>query len=224
MAKVSAIIGALNEAASIGDVVRGCLRHGGADEVIVVDDGSADPTAEVAEAAGARVIRHPHNLGKGAALRRAAGEARGELLLTLDGDGQDDPRDLPRLVRGIDGGADLVIGSRFAGTLRPGAITAVNRIGNRALTAALNLLYGVRLSDTQAGMRAIRRELWQRLPLRARRYEIETEVLVRAIQAGARVVEVPVTRSAREHGRSGLSGARDGARILACMLRLRAGG
>ncbi|MEX1368736.1 MAG: glycosyltransferase family 2 protein [Nannocystaceae bacterium] len=220
--RVSAIIAALNEAGAIGDVVSACLRDGGVDEVVVVDDGSRDDTARIAEAAGARVLQHAHNRGKGAALRRAAAEASGECLVTLDGDGQDDPRDLPALVRAIEEGAELVIGSRFRGHLRPGAITPLHRLGNLGLTAAFNLMYGMRLSDTQAGLRAIRRELWQRLPLSATRYEIETEVLVRAIQAGATVVEVPVTRSPRVHGRSALHGLRDGRRIFGCMVRLRA--
>lgn len=219
MVTTTAIIAALDEAGAIGEVVRGSLRH--VDEVVVVDDGSRDETAAVAERAGARVLRSARNRGKGASLRRAAHEARGQVLVTLDGDGQDDPADIPALLAAIGRGADLVIGSRFRGELRPGAITPVNRMGNLALTAALNLLYGVRLSDTQAGFRALRRTLWQRLPLRATRYEVETEVLVRALQAGARVVEVPVTRRAREHGHSALHGLRDGTRILACMLRLR---
>jgi glycosyltransferase involved in cell wall biosynthesis len=222
VATTTAILAALDEAATIGDVVRRCLAH--VDEVVVVDDGSRDGTAEEAARAGARALRNERNLGKGASLRRAAVEARGQVLVTLDADGQDDPDDVPALLAAIEAGADLVIGSRFLGDFRPGAITRVNRIGNLGLTAALNLLYGVRLSDTQAGFRAIRRELWQRLPLRATRYEVETEVLVRALRAGARVVEVPVTRGPREHGRSALHGLRDGSRILACMLRLRLGG
>lgn len=223
MVETTAIIAALDEAAAIGEVVRGCLRH--VDEVVVVDDGSTDGTAVVAEAAGARVLRNDRNRGKGASLRRAAEHARGELLVTLDGDGQDDPADIPALLAAIERGAELVIGSRFRDQPpRPGAITPINRIGNLALTGTLNLLYGVRLSDTQAGFRAIRRTLWQRLPLRADRYEVETEVLVRALLANARVVEVPVTRRARAHGSSALHGLRDGSRILACMLRLRLGG
>lgn len=222
VATTTAIIAALDEAGAIETVVRGCLRH--VDEVVVVDDGSRDGTAEVAAGAGARVLRNDRNRGKGASLRRAAAEARGHVLVTLDGDGQDDPADIPALLAAIEGGADLVIGSRFRGRLRPGAITPINRMGNLALTATLNLLYGVRLSDTQAGFRAIQRSLWQRLPLDAARYEVETEVLVRALQAGARVAEVPVTRHPREHGRSALHGLRDGSRILACMLRLRLGG
>ncbi|MCX4241965.1 glycosyltransferase family 2 protein [Paraliomyxa miuraensis] len=222
MATTTAIIAALDEAGAIGEVVRGCLRH--VDEVVVVDDGSTDDTADRAARAGARALRNDRNRGKGASLRRAAAQARGELLVTLDGDGQDDPGDIPRLLAALHEGADLVIGSRFAGRLEPGAITPVNRMGNLALTAALNLLYGVRLSDTQAGLRAIRHTLWRSLPLRADRYEVETEVLVRALLAGARVTEVPVTRHPRTHGRSALHGLRDGSRILACMLRLRLGG
>lgn len=218
----TAILAALDEAATIGHVVRGCLVH--VDEVVVVDDGSRDATAERATAAGAQVLRNEQNLGKGASLRRAAARATGDVLVTLDADGQDDPADIPALLAAIAAGADLVIGSRFRGAFGPGAITPINHVGNLALTAALNVLYGVRLSDTQAGFRAIRRGLWQRLPLQAARYEVETEVLVRALLAGARVVEVPVTRRAREHGRSALHGLRDGSRILACMLRLRLGG
>lgn len=222
VATTTAILAALDEAPTIGDIVQRCLAH--VDEVVVVDDGSRDGTAELATRAGARTLRNAQNLGKGASLRRAAAEARGEVLVTLDADGQDDPADIPALLTALERGADLVIGSRFRGDFEPGAITPVNRVGNLALTAALNLLYGVRLSDTQAGFRAIRRSLWQRLPLRAARYEVETEVLVRALQAGARVVEVPVTRRPREHGSSALHGLRDGGRILACMLRLRLGG
>lgn len=222
VATTTAILAALDEAATIGEVVRRCLVH--VDEVVVVDDGSRDGTAEVAAAAGARVLRNERNLGKGASLRRAGAQARGEVIVTLDADGQDDPADIPALLAAIAAGADLVIGSRFLGELRPGAITRVNRLGNLALTAVLNRLYGVRLSDTQAGFRAIRRELWRRSALRATRYEVETEVLVRALQAEARVVEVPVTRRAREHGSSALHGVRDGGRILVCMLRLRVGG
>lgn len=222
VATTTAILAALDEAPTIGDVVQRCLAH--VDEVVVVDDGSRDGTAERAARAGARTLRNAQNLGKGASLRRAAVEARGDVLVTLDADGQDDPADIPALLAAIDTGADLVIGSRFRGAFQPGSITPVNRIGNLALTAALNLLHGARLSDTQAGFRAICRALWQRLPLRAAGYEVETEVLVRALQAGARVVEVPVTRRPREHGRSALHGLRDGSRILACMLRLRLGG
>lgn len=217
MPTTSAIIAAYNEAASIGAVVDRCQRH--VNEVVVVDDGSHDSTASNARFCGARVVRLENNEGKGAALRRAAAEAKGDRLITLDGDGQDDPSDIPRLLAAMDKGAQLVIGSRFLGTLHEGAITRVHRAGNRALTATLNRLYGVRLTDTQAGFRAIERSLWMKLPLSARRYEIETEVLVQALLAGAVVTEVPVSRRPRAHGSSTLGTIRDGSRILACMVR-----
>ncbi len=223
MPRTTAIIAALDEGAAIGAVVRGCLQHG-VDDVIVVDDGSTDDTTARATAAGATVLQHATNRGKGAALRLAAAHAQGEVLVTLDGDGQDDPADIPVLLAAIERGADMVIGSRFRGTLLPGAITPLHRLGNLALTRTFNLLYGERLTDTQAGMRAIRHPLWRRLVLRANRYEVETEVLVRALGAGATVVEVPVTRAPRAHGRSALHGLRDGSRILACMVSLRMSG
>ncbi len=219
---VSVVIAAHDEAPSIAGVVRGCRAHTpGLGEVLVVDDGSRDATAALAEEAGARVVRLPVNQGKGAALRRGIAEARGEVLVFLDADGQDDPAEIPLLLGALADDVALVIGSRFMGAFRDGAITGFNRAGNVGLTAVSNALFGMRISDTQAGFRAVRRRAVVDLPLRARRYDIETELLLRVHLAGGRVVEVPVTRSARSHGASGLSSLRDGARILRCMLSVR---
>lgn len=219
---VAVVIAAHDEAPSIAGVVRACVAHTpGLGEVLVVDDGSRDDTAARAAEAGARVIRLPSNQGKGAALRRGIAEARGEVLVFLDADGQDDPREIPRLLEALAPGVDLVIGSRFLGTFREGAITPVNRAGNLGLTAVSNLLFGMRITDTQAGFRAVRRRALEAVDLRASAYDIETELLLRVHLAGGRVVEVPATRSARAHGRSGLSSLRDGFRILRRMLAIR---
>ena len=221
---VTVVIAAHDEAPSIAAVVAGCRAHTpGLDEVLVIDDGSRDDTAARARAAGARVVRLEVNQGKGAALRRGIDEARGDVLVFIDGDGQDDPAEIPLLLAALAPDVGLVIGSRFLGTFRAGAITPINRAGNLGLTAASNLLFGMRITDTQAGFRALRRGALAGVALRARAYDIETELLLRVHLEGARVVEVPVTRSARTHGRSGLSSLRDGLRILRCMLALRRG-
>jgi glycosyltransferase involved in cell wall biosynthesis len=143
------------------------------------------------------------------------------VLVFLDADGQDDPADMRALLAAIAAGADLVVGSRFLGQFDRGAITPINRCGNRALTGLVNLLFGVRLTDTQAGYRAVRRALLERLALQARRYDFETDLLLQAIHAGGRIVEVPVRRRPRRHGASGLNPVIDGVRILGRIVRSR---
>lgn len=220
--RCTAVIAARNEAAAIADVVRDCLAH--ADEVIVVDDGSCDATASRAAAAGARVLSLAPSGGKGHAIRRGAALAHADVLVFLDGDGQDPASEIPRLVAAIDRGADLAIGSRFRGTFEPGAIAALDHVGNRALTALFGLLYRRRVTDSQAGFKAIRRATFERLQLRADGFDIEAELLARAIVQGAAIVEVPVTRRARVEGRSRLRRVPDGLRILARMVEVRISG
>ncbi|MGH7786766.1 MAG: glycosyltransferase family 2 protein [Candidatus Binatia bacterium] len=220
--RVSIILPAYNEAATIAAVVQGCRAAlPQAVEILVVDDGSRDDTAARAEAAGARVLRLQPNRGKGEALRIAIDQSAGAVLVFLDADGQDDPAEIPLLLAALERGADLVIGSRFLGHFDPGAITALNRAGTHFINGVVNLLFGAHITDTQAGFRAVRRSLLQRLALRAQRYDIETELLLQAIRAGGRVVEVPVRRSPRQHGVSGLHPLFDGLRILRRILRVR---
>lgn len=218
----SAVIPARNEAAAIAAVVHGCLAH--VEEVVVVDDGSDDATAERAESAGARVVELARRAGKGRAVREGAAAATGDVLVFLDGDGQDPADDIPRLLEAIEHGADLAIGSRFQGAFEPGAIAAIDRLGNRALTAFVGLLYRRRVTDSQAGFKAIRRSTFDALELRANGFDIEAELLARAIVRGAAIVEVPVTRRARIEGRSRLRRVPDGLRILARIIAVRFSG
>lgn len=220
---LTVLLPAHDEAPTIAAVIAGALAAAPPPvEILVIDDGSTDDTAARAAAAGARVIRLPQNRGKGEALRVGAREARGERLVILDADGQDDPAELPLLLDALRPGVDLVIGSRFLGTFEPGAITPIDRLGNRLLTALFNHLLGARITDTQAGFRAIRRDTFLRLDLRAARYDVETDMLARLLAAGGAAVEVPVTRRPRAHGSTDLSRIRDGLRILATILRARA--
>lgn len=218
-ASVSLIVPAHNEAAAVGGVVaRALAAMPGLLEVLVVDDGSTDDTAAVAERAGARVLRLSPNRGKGHALRAGIHAARGEVLVFIDADGQDDPAEIPLLLTALGPGVAMVVGSRFRGTLLDQAITPLNHVGNRALTGLFNRLYGSALTDTQAGFRALRRSAVDLGSLRAARYEIETELTLHVLQRGGRVLEVPVTRARRADGRSGFVVPYHGLRILGWMI------
>jgi dolichol-phosphate mannosyltransferase len=220
---VTVLVAAYNEAPVIADVVRDARRAVPSGEVLVVDDGSTDGTDRAAADAGARVLRLPANGGKGSAVRCGLGEARGDVIVLIDGDGQDDPTEIPRLLEALHGDVDLVVGSRFIGRFERGAISPVNHWGNRFLTSVINLLFSTALTDTQAGFKAFRAATLQRVNLRADRFDIEVDLLLRVLRAGGRVVEVPVRRAARQHGQSRLNSLLDGARILRRIVALRCG-
>ena len=151
------VIAAYNEAKTIGQVITGVRKHTPAlVDIIVVDDGSVDGTAEQAKAAGAIVTRLPENRGKGIALRKGLEQVSTEFVLTIDGDGQDDPSEIPNLVEQMKSQVDMVIGSRFLGTFYKQAIKPINKIGNLTLTWLFDKLYRVTLTDTQAGFRLFR--------------------------------------------------------------------
>jgi glycosyltransferase involved in cell wall biosynthesis len=218
---VTVLVAAYNEAPVIGEVVRQALRAVPSGEVLVVDDGSTDGTEQAASDAGARVLRLPANGGKGSAVRRGLIEAQGEVIVLIDGDGQDDPMEIPQLLEALRPDVDLVVGSRFIGRFEPGAITPVNHWGNRFLTSVINLLFSTALTDTQAGFKACRVEMLRRVNLRAARFDIEVDLLLGVLRAGGRVVEVPVRRAPRQHGESRLNSLIDGARILRRIVALR---
>lgn len=220
--RVSVVIPCHDEADSIGAVVRGCLGVlNGTSEVLVVDDGSSDGTGAAAAEAGARVERLEPNRGKGVALLTGARAATGDILVFIDGDGQDDPRDLPALLAALEPAVDLVIGSRFLGTLHPGSIHPLNRLANRAFSGLISTLFGVRITDSQAGFRAMPRERFLSLGLDATEYEVETEMLLRGLRKGWAVREIPVGRHPRTGSATDFHRARHGLRILGTILRER---
>jgi glycosyltransferase involved in cell wall biosynthesis len=219
---VSVIIPAHNEEPTIAEVAGACMANTpGLLEVIVVDDGSNDRTGAAAAAAGADVIRLERNQGKGAAMQRGIDRARGDILLFIDADGQDDPREIPDMLAAFEPGVDIVLGSRFLGNFRPGAITRLNYYGTRFITGTVNRLFGIHVTDPLAGFRAVRASVFEDIDIQARGYDIEVDVLLRIVRRGGRVREVPAQRSPRPFGATGLSSFRDGTLILWRALQVR---
>lgn len=188
----AALIPAFNEEGTIASVVRGVRPH--VERVIVVDDGSNDRTAAHAEAAGADVLAHGVNRGKGLAVRTGLAEVlRHDFthVLMLDGDLQHLPAEAPRLLAAASAtGADLVVGERqFKRDQMPASRYHANRLGSRALSSFM----GVRVGDSQCGYRVFRTDIVRRMRLRAIGYDIETEMLVKLGRLGGRIEHVPVS-------------------------------
>jgi glycosyltransferase involved in cell wall biosynthesis len=190
--RVVAVIPAFNEAGTIQDVIEG-LR-GKVDHVLVVDDGSTDATASVARRAVAEVLEHGNNRGKGHAIRSAIEWVVARDFthaLILDGDMQHLPGEVPLLLEAaVRTGADLVLGERrFGRDAMPASRYHANRLGSRVLS----WFVGLRFSDTQCGFRVVRVDALRGISLRARGYDIETEMLVKLSRRRARITTVPVT-------------------------------
>jgi glycosyltransferase involved in cell wall biosynthesis len=193
--RITAVIPALDEAPSIGEVVRG-LRSQTATtfhQIIVVDNGSSDDTTAVARDAGATVVAEPRR-GYGYACRAGVVAATdADVIVLLDGDAADDPADLPRVVGPVvDGMADLVVGSRSLGTLERGAMTPHQVFGNWLAATIMRRIYGVAVTDL-GPFRAIRRAELLDLEMREMTYGWSVEMMVKAARAGLRYHEVPVS-------------------------------
>jgi hypothetical protein len=218
--KVSVVIPCLNEAASIERCVRRAFAalEGPAweGEVIVVDNGSEDGSPELAQRAGALVVHEPRR-GYGSAYLAGFAAAVGDYIVMADADLTYDFGDIPRFVRELDGGADLVIGNRMKG-IQPGAMPWLHRyVGNPLLSGILNLFFQTGVTDAHCGMRAVRRDRLARLDLRTTGMEFASEMLVRAGKERLLIAEVPIHYHPRE-GESKLSSFRDGWRHLRFLL------
>jgi glycosyltransferase involved in cell wall biosynthesis len=221
--ELSVIMPCLNEERTVGVCVEKATRTmdalGITGEVLVVDNGSTDRSAEIAESAGARVVRHSLK-GYGNALRCGFAEARGRFLIMGDSDGSYDFTDLGRFLERLRGGADLVMGNRLAGEIKPGAMPWHHRwIGNPTLTWFLNLLFRTGLGDTHCGMRGMRKHAVLGLNLQMPGMEFASEMVIKAAAGKLRIEEIPITlwpdgRDRPPHLRS----FRDGWRHLRFML------
>jgi len=196
---VIALIPAFNEAARIADVVTRTRPH--VEEVVVIDDGSADGTANVAQTAGARVIRHEQNKGKGAAIVTAMyyfDNSAAEIAILLDADGQHDPAEIPKFIDVANqSGAGIAVGTRMSDTR---GMPRVRLWTNRFTSWVTGKLARQKISDSQCGFRLLRRAVLRDLQLSTARFETETEMLIQAGRAGHRIANVPI-RTIYEPGR-----------------------
>ncbi len=214
--KVAALVPAYQAAAHLGEVLMRLQALPSPPHVLVVDDGSRDATAEVARQFGVRVHSFAANRGKGHALLAGFELLRDfEAVVTLDADGQHPPECLPSLVEAAERGADLVLGRRAIG----GDMPPARRFANRFSSAWVSAIAGQRISDSQCGYRLYRREVLARTPVRASRYEVETEMAVRAARLGFRVAEVEIPTVYGDET-SHLSPTRDVPRIVGMLVRL----
>ncbi|CAN5611704.1 glycosyltransferase family 2 protein [soil metagenome] len=222
---VSVVIPALNEEEPIADVVRGCLATAIPAEVIVVDNGSTDRTADRAREAGARVVPAPRGYGNACAAGVAAVSPKCDIVVFLDGDGSDCPELMHQLVGPVMNGThDFVIGSRTRGEREPGSMNAQQVFAGYLAGWLIRSLYGVKYTD-MCPFRAIRRDTLAKLGMKERTYGWNLEMQMRAARAGLRILEVPVSHRCRTGGESKVSGTLRGTfvagtRILATLLRV----
>ena len=221
--EVSVVIPCLNEAKSIGICVEKALRafkaEGLSGEVIVADNGSTDGSIEIAERLGARVIRVSQR-GYGAALRAGIKAAGGPFIIMGDADDSYDFSEVPQFVRKWREGYQVVMGNRFRGGIKAGAMPRLHKyFGNPGLTALLNTLFHTHIGDGYCGMRGFTRELYDRLDVRSSGMEFALEMIIKAGQIGARISEIPIILWPDKRGRPPhLRSFRDGWRSLRFML------
>ena len=215
--RTACVIPACNEELTIAAVVTDCRGRGWT--VYVVDDGSTDATGRAAREAGALVVRLEPNQGKGRSLAAGAARAAADgfaAAVFLDADGQHDPADLPRFLEAAASGAGVVVGCRSFDASMP----LVRRLTNRFQTWLLSRIAGQPLGDTQCGFRLVRLDLWPRIAPRAARFAAESEMLVKAARAGARIALLPIQTRYVPGRRSRIRPVLDTARFFAAVLRL----
>ena len=199
---LSIVVPAFNEETSIADVLKEVLNlsfEGLEWEVVVVDDGSSDRTAEILhgflDVKRLKIVTHEKNRGKGAALRSGIDGSSGGIVAFQDSDSEYDPGQLPALVREIQRGTDVVYGSRFLGQAQD--MTFLFNFGNRFLSLCTSLIYRAQVSDMETGFKVFRRRVLDGLELKSLGFDIEPEITAKILKKGISIKEVPIDYRAR---------------------------
>lgn len=217
--RLSIVLPAKNESAAIGSTVAG-IRQQYPDvavvEVLVVNDGSTDDTAQVAQVAGARVVHHPYSKGNGAAIKTGARAAQGEVLVFMDADGQHDPADIPRLLDRLNQGHDMVVGARQKGSQASVGRGLANGLYNRLAS----WMTGHKVEDLTSGFRAVRADKFREfLYLLPNGFSYPTTSTMAFFRAGYSVAYVPI-HAAKRIGKSHIRLLRDGTRFLLIIFKI----
>src|SRR4051794_31650292 len=224
--RISIVVPAFNESATIQTLIEKLRESLGqlSYEIIIVDDGSTDATAEsVRQLSGGpvRVFRHERNQGKGAALRTGFEHALGEIVVIQDADLEYDPSDIPGLVQPIlDGHADVVFGSRFRGRAQR-VHMFWHRLANSMLTWFSNMLNNLDLSDMETGYKAFRKSVLDKIQIREKRFGVEPELTAKVAKLKCCIYEVPISYYGRAYAEGKKIGFRDAIRAAWCIVRYR---
>ena len=221
---ISIVVPVYNEERFVEPLLRKVVRLAGEQEILVIDDGSTDQTpailARLAHTLPIRVMTHPANLGKGAAIQTGLKVARGTTIIIQDADLEYDPQDYPGLLRPVlQGRTSIVYGSRFLGPHR--AIYFWHRLGNWVLANMVNLLFNASLSDVETGYKVFRRKVLDDISLRANGFDVEVEFTCKALKAGYMIVEVPIAYYGRTYAEGKKITWKDGLTALLTIIRCR---
>ena len=218
--KTTIIIPTRNEERMIKEIIEGCRPFG--DEILVIDGHSTDRTREIAESLNARVILD-NGKGKGSGLILGLKEAKHEIIVFIDADGSHDPRDIPEMIAPIQQGqADLVVGSRMRGgsdELHGDIGKFIRIIGSDIITLSINYRFGVRLTDSQNGFRAIRRKVGLAIDLKEDIFTIEQEMIIKTLKNGYKIEEIPSHEYERKFGDSGIVVWKVAHRYVWCLIK-----
>jgi glycosyltransferase involved in cell wall biosynthesis len=222
--EVSVIIPVYNEVNTILEVVRRVQSQPSVTEIIIVDDCSRDGARELLQQTtfpeNVKVLYHPKNLGKGAAIRTGVQAATKGIIIIQDADLEYNPSDFPAVLRPIlDGVADVVYGSRFLGTHR--SFMLHHYLGNRFLSLVTNVLYNNMLTDMETGYKAFRAPIIKSLKIRSNRFDFEPEITAKVLKRGYRIYEVPIYYAGRDYAEGKKITWRDGFAALWALLRFR---
>jgi glycosyltransferase involved in cell wall biosynthesis len=222
--KLSVVIPVYNEVKTIETVIARVEAVPIDKEIVIVDDGSSDGTRDILERLksrpGLKVILHPHNQGKGAALRSGFAAASGDVVIVQDADLEYDPDEFPKLLAPIaDGRADVVYGSRFAGGECHRVLYYWHSLGNRFLTLFSNMVTNLNLTDMETCYKAFKADVIKRVDIEEERFGFEPEVTAKIARMGVRIYEVGISYSGRTYAEGKKIGWRDGVRAIWCIVK-----